>query len=147
MSLRELYQEMMIDHGKSPRNLGTLISANRSKTGHNPLCGDHLTLYLLTENEVIQDIKFCGNGCAISIASASLMTEMVKGKTNAEAEQLFSHFHTLVTQGKTNEEANLGKLTIFAGVAEYPARVKCASLAWHTLIAALNGDEKPVCTE
>ena len=146
MSLRELYQEMIVDHGKNPRNCGALNDANCCHEGHNPLCGDKLKLYVKKCKEVITDICFQGNGCAISVASASLMTEMVKGKSVKEIEQLFDAFHYLVTQGKEPHFA-IGKLAVFAGVAEFPIRVKCATLAWHTLKAALANDVTVVSTE
>ncbi len=145
--LRELYQEMILDHGKSPRNFRFPPDANRSADGHNPLCGDRLTVKLVVEDGVVRDIGFQGAGCAISTASASTMTEAVKGKSNAEIDEIFSHFHDLVT-GKSNaEDEDLGKLAVFAGVAEFPMRVKCATLCWHTLRAALEGDTESVNTE
>jgi nitrogen fixation NifU-like protein len=133
--LRELYQEVILDHNRRPRNYHAIERPSRTAKGHNPLCGDRLTLYLMLENDRITDVGFEGSGCAISKASASLMTEAVKGKTVAEAESLFSRFHELVTTppdlpAKTE---GLGKLAVFAGVREFPARVKCASLAWHTM--------------
>lgn len=146
MSLRELYQEMIMDHGRHPRNFGCLENATHGKQGHNPLCGDQLTLHLIEKNDVIFDIKFQGIGCAISMASASLMTEAVKGKKISEVYGLFENFHYLVTQGKEPEE-NLGKLAIFAGVSAFPVRVKCATLAWHTLKAALLNNNDTVSTE
>ncbi len=146
MALRELYQEIIVDHGKRPRNFGALTTANHCKSGHNPLCGDKLTIYLHEENGVICDVQFEGSGCAISVASASLMTETIKGKSVADVEQLFALFHGLVTTGVEPAE-NLGKLAVFAGVAEFPIRVKCATLAWHTLKAALADDQQPVSTE
>jgi nitrogen fixation protein NifU and related proteins len=147
--LRELYQEVILDHNRRPRNYHAIERPSRTAKGHNPLCGDRLTLYLMLENDRITDVGFEGSGCAISKASASLMTEAVKGKTVAEAESLFSRFHELVTTppdlpAKTE---GLGKLAVFAGVREFPARVKCASLAWHTLEAALAGAKEPVSTE
>lgn len=145
MSLRELYQEMIIDHGKQPRNFGTLQQASHCHAGHNPLCGDKLTMYLLENDGVMQDIKFEGTGCAICMASASLMTEAVKGKPVTEITALFDGFHQLVTVGNTDQE--LGKLAIFAGVAEFPIRVKCATLAWHTMKAALAGHKNTASTE
>ncbi|OGT41646.1 MAG: SUF system NifU family Fe-S cluster assembly protein [Gammaproteobacteria bacterium RIFCSPHIGHO2_12_FULL_37_34] len=145
MSLRDLYQEMIIDHGKNPRNKGILSSANHSHIGHNPLCGDKIVLYVFEQNGVVRDIRFEGVGCAISVASASLMTESIKGKTFGEFEKLFDDFHHLVTQG--NEKVDMGKLAIFAGVSEFPIRVKCATLAWHTLKAALVDDSKSISTE
>lgn len=146
MSLRELYQEMILDHGKQPRNFGALAAATHSKKGHNPLCGDNITVYLIEHNGKIADVRFEGTGCAISVASASLMTESVKSKTIAEAKALFASFHQLVTEGKPPAD-DLGKLMVFAGVAEFPVRVKCATLAWHTLQAALLHDAQPVTTE
>ncbi len=146
--LSELYQEVILDHNKNPRNFREMKDANRIAEGNNPLCGDQLTLYLRIENNVIKDVSFIGQGCAISKASASMMTEAVKNKTCEEAEHLFVQFHRMVT-GKLdveNEENNLGKLKVFAGVLEFPARVKCASLSWHTLHAALN-NEKVASTE
>ncbi len=145
MSLRELYQEMIIDHGKQPRNFGAIQQPSHCHAGHNPLCGDRLTVYLLERDGLVQDIKFEGSGCAISVASASLMTEAVKGKTIAEVTSLFDGFHQLVTVGNTEKE--LGKLAIFAGVAEFPIRVKCATLAWHTMKAALTNETKTASTE
>jgi nitrogen fixation protein NifU and related proteins len=145
-ALRELYQEMIIDHSKRPRNFGTLAEANYRKEGFNPLCGDRVTIHLLEQNDVVTKLHFEGCGCAISMASASLMTEALMGKTRAEIETIFQLFHQLVTQGSAPDEL-LGKLTVLAGVAEFPVRVKCATLAWHTLKAALAGDPQPVTTE
>lgn len=147
MSLRELYQEMIIDHGKNPRNTGVLPQANHCHCGYNPLCGDQLTLQVMTNQDLVEDIRFQGSGCAISVASASLMTEAVKGKRISEVEKIFEHFHHLVTHGNANDEKLLGKLTIFAGVAEFPIRVKCATLAWHTLKAALANTSQEATTE
>ncbi len=148
--LRELYQEVILDHNKSPRNFRTMDDATRHIEGYNPLCGDHYTIYVKMDGDVIRDVSFNGAGCAISKASASVMSSMVKGKTKAEAESLFQDFHKLV-QGKMHGEENidqLGKLAAFAGVSEFPARVKCASLAWHTMHAALEGKlEQSVTTE
>lgn len=146
MSLRELYQEMIVDHGKHPRNFGTLSEANHSHAGHNPLCGDKLTVYLIERDGIVDDVRFEGTGCAISVASASLMTGAVKGLRIAEVEALFSQFHVLVTEGK-EADASIGKLAVFAGVAEFPVRVKCATLAWHTLMAALAKQSGSVSTE
>jgi nitrogen fixation NifU-like protein len=146
--LNELYQEVILDHNKNPRNFREMKDANRIAEGNNPLCGDQLMLYLRIEDNVIKDISFVGQGCAISKASASMMTEAVKNKTCEEAEHLFSQFHRMVT-GKLeveNEKNNLGKLKVFAGVLQFPARVKCASLSWHTLHAALN-NKKVASTE
>jgi nitrogen fixation NifU-like protein len=141
--LSELYQQVILDHNKKPRNFRKIDDANRRADGHNPLCGDQLTVYLDFENGVVKDISFEGSGCAISKASASMMTQTLKGKTVDEAEVLFDEFHRMVT-GELDEEAvpnQLGRLTIFAGVREFPARVKCASLSWHTMHAALRGEE------
>lgn len=146
MSLRELYQEMIVDHGKHPRNFGQLSEANHQHAGHNPLCGDKLTIFVRERDGVVEEVKFEGSGCAISVASASLMTEAVKGKTMACVEKLFTHFHHLVTEGKEPAE-DIGKLAIFSGVAEFPIRVKCATLAWHTLKAALTNQSTIVSTE
>ncbi len=142
--LRELYQQVILDHNKSPRNFKKLDNANYFAEGYNPLCGDRIDVYLFVENDAVKDISFQGNGCAISKASASLMSSIVKGKTVAETEILFEKFHDLIT-GKINDNEtleSLGKLSVFAGVKEFPARVKCASLAWHTMSAALKNEEK-----
>jgi len=137
--LDELYQSLILDHNRSPRNFGTLEGADRHAEGYNPLCGDQVAVDLKLEGDRIADIKFSGNGCAISKASASLMTTAVKGKTLAEAEVLFTGFHGLVTGAAVTEDPKktLGKLAIFAGVAEFPVRVKCATLAWHALHDAM----------
>jgi nitrogen fixation NifU-like protein len=146
--LSELYQEVILDHNRKPRNFRKLSDANRSAEGFNPLCGDQLTVYLkLDEGGVIRDIAFQGSGCAISKASASLMTSALKGKTKLEAQELFERFRRLVTSGEETDPARLGALAVFAGVREFPARVKCASLAWHTLHAALAGEGDRVTTE
>ncbi len=147
--LRDLYQEVILDHNKKPRNFRKLESANHRAEGFNPLCGDRVTVYLVLEGGVVKDVAFEGSGCAISTASASLMTESLKGKTADEAVTLFEGFHALVTGGgSTDEETDrLGKLAAFAGVAAFPVRVKCATLAWHTLRAALDGKADPVSTE
>lgn len=147
--LRELYQEVILDHNKSPRNFRKLETANHYAEGYNPLCGDRINVYIKLEDDKIVDISFQGSGCAISKASASLMSTMVKGKTIDEAEKLFEKFHHLIT-GKMNEDVNtedVGKLAVFAGVREFPSRVKCASLAWHTLNSALKEENKTVTTE
>ena len=147
--LRELYQELIVDHSKRPRNCRRMENATCHADGHNPLCGDKVRVYARLEGDRIQEVTFEGSGCAISTASASLMTEKSKGKTRAEAEALFAQFHDLVT-GKQPAEAalpELGKLAVFSGVSESPSRVKCAVLAWHTLRAALRGSEEPVSTE
>ena len=141
--LSELYQQVILDHNKKPRNFHKLESANRKAEGFNPLCGDQLTVYLQMEEGVVTDVSFVGSGCAISKAAASMMTQAVKGKTREQAQELFREFHGMVT-GEFDEEATpnqLGRLKIFAGVRDYPARVKCASLAWHTMQAALEGQE------
>ena len=141
--LSELYQQVILDHNKKPRNFQRLEGANRSAEGFNPLCGDQLTVYLQMDEGVVREVSFVGTGCAISKASASMMTQAVKGKTREEALTLFGEFHRMVT-GELDEEAEpnqLGRLKIFAGVRDYPARVKCASLPWHTMHAALEGEE------
>jgi nitrogen fixation NifU-like protein len=146
--LRELYQEVILDHQKKPRNFRAQDGA-RHVEGYNPLCGDRVTVYVRLDGDVVRDVSFQGSGCAISTASASMMTESLKGKTRAEAEALFRSFHELVT-GTPNEPAGaeaLGKLAVFSGVREFPVRVKCATLPWHTFHAALGGDDKPVSTE
>ena len=146
--LRELYQEVILDHHKRPRNFGALSDANHHAEGRNPLCGDHITVHVDIEDGVIKAVAFEGAGCAISRASASLMTDAVKGKPIAEAEKLFAEFHRMVTSGVDEEvEAALGKLAVFCGVREFPSRVKCASLAWHTLHAALQDKRQTVSTE
>ena len=147
--LRELYQEVILDHNKRPRNFRKPEGANRTAEGYNPLCGDQFTVYLRLEGDVIRDVGFVGSGCAISKASASLMTDSVKGKTADEAELLFDKVHSMLTE-EHKDEANLdelGKLAVLSGVWEFPARVKCASLAWHTLGTALRGDGETVSTE
>lgn len=148
-ALRELYQEVILDHNKNPRNFHRMIQPDRKVDGYNPLCGDHYTIFLKMDGDTIADISFDGGGCAISKASASVMSSLVKGKTKKEAEELFQQFHKLVTgeidPGK--DIASLGKLAAFSGVSEFPARVKCASLAWHTLHAALQTSEHRVSTE
>ena len=147
--LRELYQEVILDHHKRPRNYRKLEGANRQAVGHNPLCGDKVSLYMKVEDGIVREIGFQGSGCAISTASASMMTETLKGKTEAEVEALFKRFHDLVT-GKLSSDAelsSLGKLAVFSGVREYPVRVKCASLCWHTMRAALEKREETVATE
>jgi nitrogen fixation NifU-like protein len=140
--LRDLYQEVILDHGKRPRNFGPLPSANRRAEGYNPLCGDRETVSLRLEGDVLKDVAFEGAGCAISTASASMMTESLRGKSRAEAEALFAKFHDLIT-GESKAPAGgpaLGKLEVFSGVREYPVRIKCATLPWHTLKAALEGE-------
>lgn len=145
--LRDLYQEIILDHNRRPRNFRALPEANRTAEGYNPLCGDRVTVYLRVEDDRVQGVSFQGSGCAISTASASLMTEAMRGKTVAEAHSLFQGFHGLVTKGAEDDGASLGQLTVFAGVREFPVRVKCATLAWHTLEAALAGKVQPVSTE
>ncbi len=147
--LRDLYQEVLLDHSKRPRNFGVLEDADHQAVGHNPLCGDKVVVYLRMEGDRIADIRFHGQGCAVSQASASMMTESVKGKTRAEAEVLFERFHELLTGtgSDASEASELGKLAIFAGVRKYPVRVKCATLAWHTLRAALEHKMETVSTE
>lgn len=140
--LRELYQEVIFDHNRSPRNFHRMDDADRVAEGHNPLCGDQLTLYVRLKDGVIDEASFVGHGCAISTASASLMTEAVKGRTVDEVESLFRDFHALLT-GVPPEGRDFGKLEVLAGVREFPVRVKCATLAWHTLDAALRDDRRP----
>jgi nitrogen fixation NifU-like protein len=145
--LRDLYQDIILEHSKRPRNYRTLEAANRTAEGFNPLCGDHLTIYVEVEGDRIRDISFQGSGCAISKASASMLTQAVKGKRTEQAEELFEKFHHVVT-GKNGIDSNeLGKLAVFAGVSEFPVRVKCATLAWHALRAALQGKQQAVSTE
>ena len=146
--LRDLYQEVILEHSKQPRNYRELGDANHKAEGYNPLCGDHFTVYLKMDGEKIQDVSFQGSGCAISKASASMMTQSVKGKTLAEAEKIFEQFHKLVTGAEHNgTREELGKLAVFSGVSEFPVRVKCATLAWHTLHAALEGKQETISTE
>ncbi len=141
--LKDLYQDVIIDHNRSPRNFGKLENPTQVAEGYNPLCGDKLNLYLTTEDDLITDVSFDGSGCAISVASASLMTDSLKGKTIEEAEQLFQNFHDLIMEEESPDQEqmqSLGKLAALAGVKEYPARVKCATLCWHTLHSAIQGD-------
>ncbi len=145
-NLTDLYQETIVDHSKRPRNKGVLEQPTHSAEGFNPLCGDRLTLQLKIENGRVTGAAFQGQGCAISTASASLMTDTIKGKTPEEAEKTFESFHQLLTEDRL-PTADLGKLAVFSGVREYPMRVKCATLAWHTLRAALRGEEKSISTE
>ena len=145
--LRDLYQEVILDHSKAPRNFRELPNANHRAEGFNPLCGDHFTVYLELDGDSIRDISFQGSGCAISKASASMMTQSLKGKTREEAKKLFEQFHKLVTRGANGSVAELGKLAVFSGVSEFPVRVKCATLAWHTLQAAFEERQQPVSTE
>jgi nitrogen fixation protein NifU and related proteins len=143
--LDDLYQEVILDHNKSPRNFRVMAEANRKSEGYNPLCGDHVTVYVRLEDGLIRDISFQGSGCAISKASASIMTAELKGKSEGEAQSLFDNVHKMLTGEAGSEGA--GKLAILSGVCKFPARVKCASLAWHTLHAALTGDNQPATTE
>jgi len=145
MDLRELYQEVIVDHSKRPRNHHDMANPTHHANGYNPLCGDKLTVFVHLENDVVQDVSFVGCGCAISQASASLMTEAVKGLTLDAAHALFSRFHDMLTQ--ETDVKDLDKLTVLAGVRAFPARVKCATLAWHTLEAALRQDSKTIVTE
>jgi nitrogen fixation NifU-like protein len=147
--LRELYQQVILDHNRKPRNFRTLEDANRTAEGYNPLCGDQIRLFLRVEHGVIEDAAFQGSGCAISRAAASMMTAAVIGKPEAEAEALFQRVHAMLA-GQANGGAgarDLGKLAVFAGVREFPSRIKCATLAWHTLVAALRDAAEPVTTE
>lgn len=147
--LRELYQEVIIDHSRHPRNCCELPTANHHAEGFNRLCGDKLTLYLELDNGIIKNITFQGSGCAISTASASLMTEYLQGKTQSEAEHIFENFHQLLTAKELPSEllSTLGKLTVLSGVREFPSRIKCATLAWHTFHAALKNQQQPITTE
>ena len=148
--LRELYQEVILDHSKRPRNFGEPAGANRNAEGYNPLCGDRETVFVRLEDDVLEDVGFWGTGCAISTASASMMTDAVKGRTRAEAEALFERFHRLITGQDVESERSapeLGKLAVFSGVRAFPIRVKCATLPWHTLKAALAGVDRTVSTE
>jgi nitrogen fixation NifU-like protein len=148
MDLTDLYRDVIVDHNRHPRNFGKLEPADVHADGHNPLCGDRLTLYANLDGDRITDIKFEGSGCAISVSSASLLTEAVKGKTRAEVQQLFEDVHALLTRHDADVDlAKLGKLAALSGVREFPARVKCASLCWHTLNAALESKTEPVSTE
>ena len=143
--LNDLYQQVILDHCKKPRNFHEMPQATCSAQGHNPLCGDQLKLFLAMDGDAIKDISFIGSGCCISKASASLLTEFAKGKTKADEEMMFGQVHDMVMTGKY--AGDVGKLAVFAGVHKYPARVKCAILAWHAAMAALKGDAKPVTTE
>tara|TARA_B100000953_G_scaffold24623_1_gene20131 strand:- start:1251 stop:1691 length:441 start_codon:yes stop_codon:yes gene_type:complete len=141
----DLYMEVILDHNKNPRNKGIINEHTNHADGHNPLCGDNISLDLIIDNDIVKEIKFTGSGCAISTASSSILTEAILGKKIEEIRHLFEDFHELVTKDNV-ENNNLGKLSVFEGVKKYPARVKCATLAWHTLIAAIDGD-KEVSTE
>ncbi len=148
--LRDLYQEVILDHNRSPRNFGALPQCNRKADGHNPLCGDVVTVYLTVADGRVADLRFEGKGCAISVASASIMTELIKGRTVAEARAVFAHFRAVVTGSEDHEESldeDLDKLQVLSGVREFPMRVKCATLAWHTLAAALDDKGETVVTE
>jgi nitrogen fixation NifU-like protein len=147
MDLKELYRDVILDHNRHPRNFGPLAAANHHAEGHNPLCGDRLALAVVLNGERIEDVRFEGRGCAISTASASLMTEAVKGRDRAGARALFDKVHALLTQPDAAADPALGKLAALSGVREFPARVKCASLCWHTLNAALSSDNATVSTE
>lgn len=149
MGKRALYEQVILDHNKTPRNFRIMEDANRRIEGHNPLCGDHFTLYLKLENDRIADVSFHGAGCAISKSSASIMTTLLKGRTREDAEALFVKFHAMVTsdpQTPVNED-DLGRLAVFAGVREYPVRIKCATLTWHAMLAALDGKDETISTE
>tara|TARA_B100001250_G_C19470330_1_gene644215 strand:+ start:197 stop:643 length:447 start_codon:yes stop_codon:yes gene_type:complete len=145
--IKDLYQEIIVDHNRNPRNFGVIADADKTMEGFNPLCGDKLKLYIKIDGKNISDIAFDGTGCAISVASASLMTDAMKGKSIDEAETLFNNFHSLITTENKIDSDHLGKLAVLAGVKDFPARVKCASLCWHTLHSVLIGDNKPVTTE
>ncbi len=146
--LRELYQELILEHSKNPRNFRALENADRKAEGFNPLCGDHFTVYLKLNGDVISELSFQGSGCAISKSSASVMTQVLKGKNKRQAEELFNKFHDLVTgKSRNGAEEEIGKLAAFSGVSEFPVRVKCATLAWHAVHAALEGSSEPVTTE
>lgn len=148
MDLKDLYRDVIVDHNRSPRNFGRLAAADAQADGYNPLCGDRLTVYVKLDAERISEAKFEGSGCAISVASASLLTEAVRGKSKAEVRALFEDVHTLLTKHDAQvDTARLGKLAALSGVREFPARVKCASLCWHTLNAALDNAGAPVTTE
>lgn len=146
--LGDLYQEVILDHNRRPRNFRAIDDASRRQEGYNPLCGDRLTVYVSLDGDRIRDVAFEGQGCAISKASASLMTEALKGKTVAEARELFEKFHDMVTSSSDQAPPDLGKLSVLGGVRDYPTRIKCASLAWHTMKAAVSDTvSEPVSTE
>jgi len=146
--LRDLYQELILEHSKAPRNYRELKDADQKAEGYNPLCGDRFTVFLELDGDLIRDISFQGSGCAISKSSASMMTQALKGKSKAEAEKLFREFHDVVTgKGNGTHHPELGKLEVFSGVSEFPLRVKCATLAWHTMQAALEGKQEAISTE
>jgi len=146
--LSDLYQEVILDHNRRPHNFRVIDGATAKQEGYNPLCGDRLTLYLTLEGDVIKDAAFQGQGCAISKASASLMTDAIKGKSVEEARDLFEHFHAMITADTDTQQEDMGKLSVLAGVREFPTRIKCASLAWHTMKAAVAHEtDAPVSTE
>ena len=147
MDLKDLYRDVIVDHNRRPRNFGPLATANRSAEGHNPLCGDRLKLYVDVKGDKLADLRFEGSGCAISVASASLMTEALKGRALTDVRDYYAEVHKLLTQHGFVPNRDLGKLAALSGVREFPMRVKCASLCWHTLIAALDSVEEPVKTE
>lgn len=144
--IQSLYQQVILDHNKNPRNYGGIVCPTHTAEGHNPLCGDNIHIDVLMDGDIVDEVKFSGSGCAIAKSSASLMTTIVKGMSREEVERLFREFHSLVTEDGENNEEMLGKLTVFSGVRDFPTRVKCASLAWHTLHAALAG-KQDVSTE
>lgn len=148
-SSRALYEQVILDHNRNPRNFGKLPEASKSVEGFNPLCGDHFTVHVKMDGDVISAITFEGSGCAISKSSASVMTTVLKGKTRAEAEDMFNHFHSMITGNPDApiDEAALGKLKVFSGVREFPVRIKCATLAWHAVHSAIAGDAETVTTE
>jgi nitrogen fixation NifU-like protein len=145
--LSDLYQEVILDHGRNPRNFRPMADATATAEGLNPLCGDHYHVFLRMDGDRVADVSFQGSGCAISKASASLMSQVLKGKSAADAEDLFQRFHRMVVDGDATQADGLGKLAVLKGVADFPTRVKCASLAWHALHAALHGEQKPATTE
>ena len=145
--IKDLYHEIIVDHNRNPRNFGAIDDADNIMEGFNPLCGDRLKLYIKTDGQIISNIAFDGTGCAISVASASLMTDAMKGKSINNAEILFNNFHELITNDNAVDEESLGKLAVLAGVKDFPGRVKCATLCWHTLHSAIMGDKKTVSTE
>lgn len=147
MDLKDLYQDIIVDHNRSPRNFRDLEDATHVAEGFNPLCGDKLRVFLKVEDDTITDVAFLGSGCAISTASASLMTEQLKGRGLNDAQRLFARMHALLTEGEDADPASLGKLAALSGVRDYPTRVKCATLCWHTLQSALAGNEQTATTE
>ena len=147
MDLADLYRDVIVDHNRHPRNFGRLPQPSHTAEGNNPLCGDQLTLTVLMDGDVVRDVRFDGHGCAISTASASLMTEALKGLSASDAKALFASFHAMLTGEQQATDAALGKLEVLAGVREFPTRIKCATLAWHALLAALNEEKRPITTE